>query len=98
MSAPLRPGSLNLQRPTGWRAVKNNLATGFVWFSVAAATIPLLWILISVAVKGARAFALGVQWHPEYKAMANPDSVLLFKAFGDAVRARREARARAAAA
>ena len=30
MSAPLRPGSLNLQRPTGWRAVKNNLATGFV--------------------------------------------------------------------
>lgn len=52
----------------------------------------------AVAVKGARAFALGVQWHPEYKVMANPDSVLLFRAFGDAVRARRGARGRAVAA
>ncbi|MCC6420006.1 MAG: gamma-glutamyl-gamma-aminobutyrate hydrolase family protein [Gemmataceae bacterium] len=52
----------------------------------------------AVAVKDARAFALGVQWHPEFKAMANPDSVRLFKAFGEAVRARREARGRAAAA
>jgi putative glutamine amidotransferase len=52
----------------------------------------------AVAVKGARAFALGVQWHPEYKVLANPDSVLLFKAFGDAVRARREARGRSDAA
>jgi len=64
MSAPLRPGSLNLQRPTGWRAVKNNLATGFVWFSVAAATIPLLWILISVAVKGAPLlYSVGADYH-----------------------------------
>ena len=64
MSAPLFPGSLNLQRPTGWRAVKNNLATGFVWFSVAAATIPLLWILISVAVKGAPLlYSVGADYH-----------------------------------
>ena len=46
-------GALDLQRPSGMRAVKNNLATAFVWLCVAAATIPLLWILISVAVKGA---------------------------------------------
>ena len=60
----LVPGSLNLQRPTGWRAVKNNLATGFVWFSVAAATIPLLWILISVAVKGAPLLvSVGADYH-----------------------------------
>ena len=64
MSAPLFPGSLNLQRPTGWRAVKNNLATGFVWLSVAAATIPLLWILVSVAVKGAPLlYSVGADYH-----------------------------------
>ena len=41
----------------------------------------------AVSVKGAKAFALGTQWHPEYKARNNPDSVKLFVAFGDAVRA-----------
>ena len=43
-------------------------------------------IIEAVSVKGARAFALGTQWHPEYKALNNPDSVRLFAAFGDAVR------------
>ena len=43
-------------------------------------------IIEAVSVKGAKAFALGTQWHPEYKATGNPDSVRLFKAFGDAVR------------
>ena len=52
----------------------------------------------AVSVKGAKAFALGVQWHPEYRVMDNPDSVALFKAFGNAVRSRQEARRRAAAA
>lgn len=41
----------------------------------------------AVSVKGAKGFALGVQWHPEYKAMQNPDSMRLFRAFGDATRA-----------
>lgn len=31
-------------------------------------------------------FCLGVQWHPEWKASANPVSVSLFHRFGDAVR------------
>lgn len=31
-------------------------------------------------------FCLGVQWHPEWKAAANPVSVSLFTRFGDAVR------------
>lgn len=52
----------------------------------------------AVSVRGARAFALGVQWHPEYKVMSNPDSVLLFRAFGEAVSKRRATRARASAA
>ena len=44
-------------------------------------------IIEAVSVKGARAFTLGTQWHPEYKAAQNPDSVKIFTAFGDAVRA-----------
>ncbi len=35
-------------------------------------------------------FNLCVQWHPEWKAAANPVSVKLFTAFGDAVRAYRD--------
>jgi putative glutamine amidotransferase len=42
----------------------------------------------AVSVDGARAFALGVQWHPEYKAWENPFSRQLFEAFGAATRAR----------
>jgi len=41
----------------------------------------------AVRVAAARNFALGVQWHPEYRVMENPDSVALFKAFGQAARA-----------
>jgi len=51
----------------------------------------------AISVKGARAFAIGVQWHPEYRAIDNPDSVKLFRAFGSAVKERMHARLRAAA-
>jgi putative glutamine amidotransferase len=44
-------------------------------------------IIEAVSVKGARAFAFGTQWHPEFRASDNPDSVKLFTAFGDAARA-----------
>ncbi len=43
-------------------------------------------IIEAVSVKAATVFAFATQWHPEYKALQNPDSVKLFKAFGDAVR------------
>ncbi len=43
-------------------------------------------VIEAVSVKGAKSFAFGAQWHPEYKARDNPDSVKLFSAFGDAVR------------
>ena len=39
-------------------------------------------------VADAAAFALGVQWHPEWQVMKNPQSVALFEAFGDACRQR----------
>jgi putative glutamine amidotransferase len=44
-------------------------------------------VVEAASVRGAAGFALGVQWHPEYKASANPDSVKLFEAFGNAARA-----------
>jgi putative glutamine amidotransferase len=40
----------------------------------------------AVRVADAPGFALGVQWHPEFRAAENPFSVALFGAFGDAVR------------
>ncbi|HEX4598622.1 MAG TPA: gamma-glutamyl-gamma-aminobutyrate hydrolase family protein [Burkholderiaceae bacterium] len=46
-------------------------------------------------------FALGVQWHPEWKVLENPASLSIFRAFGDACRlaqARRLARSPAEAA
>jgi putative glutamine amidotransferase len=49
-------------------------------------------IIEAVSIKGAKAFAFGTQWHPEFKAAQNPDSVKLFTAFGNAVRAHRRAR------
>lgn len=48
----------------------------------------------AVSVMGALDFALGVQWHPEYKVLDNGFSVKLFAAFGAAARRRAQARAR----
>ena len=46
----------------------------------------------AVSVAGAGSFAIGVQWHPEWKVQRNPDSLRLFKAFGEAAKARAERR------
>ena len=46
----------------------------------------------AVAVEGAPALAIGVQWHPEYWAGSDEPSTALFRAFGDAVRARAASR------
>ena len=42
----------------------------------------------AVRVAGAPSLALGVQWHPEYKAAANPFSMKLYHALGEAARRR----------
>jgi putative glutamine amidotransferase len=42
----------------------------------------------AVHVDGAKSFALGVQWHPEWKVMENPQYLAIFKAFGEACKAR----------
>lgn len=46
----------------------------------------------AVRVEGARAFALGVQWHPEYDFERDSDSRAIFAAFGAACAAHRAAR------
>ncbi len=42
----------------------------------------------AVRVRGAAAFAVAVQWHPEFRVLDNPCSRRLFAAFGEACRAR----------
>jgi putative glutamine amidotransferase len=42
----------------------------------------------AVRVADTSALALGVQWHPEYKAAANPFSMRLYQVFGEAARQR----------
>jgi putative glutamine amidotransferase len=43
----------------------------------------------AVAMPSAPGWLLGVQWHPEWCFADNPDSVAIFRAFGDACRVRR---------
>jgi putative glutamine amidotransferase len=42
----------------------------------------------AVSVRGSRGFAVGVQWHPEYWAGTDENSAKVFRAFGEAARAR----------
>jgi putative glutamine amidotransferase len=53
----------------------------------------------AVSVRGATAFAIGVQWHPEYWAQSDDISARIFRAFGNATRdhAARRGAARTAA-
>lgn len=46
----------------------------------------------AVRVDGARAFAYGVQWHPEWRCWENPFYGAIFRAFGDACQMRQRAR------
>jgi putative glutamine amidotransferase len=46
----------------------------------------------AVRVTAARNFALGVQWHPEFRAAENPVSLALFQAFGKAAQAHARAK------
>jgi len=41
----------------------------------------------AVRVVGAPGWAYGLQWHPEWRYAENPDSVAIFRAFGEACRA-----------
>ena len=45
-------------------------------------------LIEAVRVEQAKNFALGVQWHPEWKVMDNPQYLAIFQAFGEACKAR----------
>ena len=48
----------------------------------------------AISIREAPGFALGVQWHAEYKTAENPVNRKLFEAFGDAARSHQAARRR----
>ncbi|HEX5842823.1 MAG TPA: gamma-glutamyl-gamma-aminobutyrate hydrolase family protein [Pseudomonas sp.] len=43
-------------------------------------------LIEAIHLPGAASFTLAVQWHPEWQAAQNPQSVKIFQAFGDACR------------
>ncbi len=43
-------------------------------------------LIEAYSIQGSNAFSLAVQWHPEWRLRENPDSMKLFRAFGDACR------------
>ncbi|NBF01107.1 gamma-glutamyl-gamma-aminobutyrate hydrolase family protein [Pseudomonas sp. Fl5BN2] len=45
-------------------------------------------LIEAISIKGGKAFALGVQWHPEWQVSSNPHYLAIFRAFGDACRKR----------
>ena len=45
-------------------------------------------LIEAISVENANSFAIGVQWHPEWKVMENKQYLAIFKAFGDACRAK----------
>ena len=49
---------------------------------------PAVGLVEAVSVEGGKAFALAVQWHPEWQVSSNPIYLALFQAFGDACRRR----------
>ncbi len=49
-------------------------------------------LIEAVRVEGAKAFAVGVQWHPEWRLCVDPPAKTLFEAFAHATRQRGEAR------
>lgn len=46
----------------------------------------------AISIKNAKAFTVGLQWHPEFWATSDIPSRQIFEAFGDAVRAHKKAR------
>ncbi|WP_119460576.1 gamma-glutamyl-gamma-aminobutyrate hydrolase family protein [Rhodospirillaceae bacterium SYSU D60014] len=70
-----------------WQGI-DRLADGLVVEGVAPDGV-----VEAVRVVTAKSFALGVQWHPEYRVLENPVSRALFAAFGAAARERARLRA-----
>ncbi|MGH3265916.1 MAG: hypothetical protein ACRDNS_28435, partial [Trebonia sp.] len=44
---------VDLREPSGWRRAKNRIAIGGMWLAFACMVVPLGFVLVGVAVKGA---------------------------------------------
>ncbi|MCA0181013.1 MAG: phosphate ABC transporter permease PstA [Actinobacteria bacterium] len=56
------PRDLDLGGKSGGRALKNSIATFVMWAAFAIAVIPLVWILVTVAVKGGHLILDSTWW------------------------------------
>ena len=56
------PRDLDLRGKSGSRALKNSVATALMWGAFAIAVIPLVWILLTVAVKGGHLILDSTWW------------------------------------
>ena len=91
-SIALAPGGILQRLAGGAREARVNslhgqgiarLGTGLMVEATAADGL-----IEAISFNDARAFALGVQWHPEWKYTDDPLSTAIFRAFGDACRQR----------
>lgn len=101
----LQPGSLLHQLAGGAPVVRVNSVHGQGIKRLGQGLRPVAHapdgLIEAVEFEGAHAFALAVQWHPEWRCWDDSLSTAIFRAFGEAIRqrrARREADARAFAA
>ena len=90
-----------LARLTGLSEAEVNSVHGQGIDRLAPGLIAEAWaddgLVEAVSVKDARGFALGVQWHPEWRWAEDALSRALYRAFGDAARAYAQGRAAALA-
>ena len=49
--------TVDLREPGGWRRSKNQIATFFMWLAFVATLVPLVFVLVTVVSKGARAIS-----------------------------------------
>lgn len=91
----LVPGGM-LAKITGFSAIEVNSlhAQGLdrVADRLAPEAIAPDGLVEAARVKDAKTFALGLQWHPEWKMRENQVSRAIFRAFGEAIQARKAAR------
>jgi putative glutamine amidotransferase len=97
---PAHPVTLRMGGPLALLAGKTELSVNSLHAQAIDRLAPALQVeahaadgtIEAVSVKSARAFAVGVQWHAEWRHNEDNLSRALFKTFGDACRARARAR------
>lgn len=84
----VKPGSCIARFVDSGKLIVNSVhrqAIGELAGELVAEAVAADGVIEAVSVKGARGFAVGVQWHPEYWYASDETSRRIFAAFGDAV-------------